>query len=285
MKFQIRSLFDLTCTQIKLFQEFLADSDVNFCHYYQLPKIEADNNNVVFDKIDVSPLQGEQAKKLAINSFNDFIKSADENGKVLHRHPSIISLPSNLAQEASLLIDQINHSKAEFKKLVLTIPNKDARFEAVHSAIPNLVTLAFYRKIHYELSTPFSVRFTWMHKHSIKTLSKQDALDLLSNSAIYGAQNNINADQWLKMVELEKTRISSAKQKLRIRRPIKVSPQVNVRFSANNRYHVSAALPFIIFEPLSNIKLGTLPNYDSNKSDSRAKKSDYLIDRLYLEQI
>ncbi|WP_218108082.1 DNA replication terminus site-binding protein, partial [Photobacterium damselae] len=69
-------------------------------------------------------------------------------------------------------IAQVNNAKAAFKNCILAIDNNDARFEAVHNAMPNLITLAAYRKIHSESESPFSVRFTWMHKHATKTLTK-----------------------------------------------------------------------------------------------------------------
>ena len=67
----------------------------------------------------------------------------------------------------------------------MAIDNNDARFEAVHNAVPNLITLAAYRKIHFQSESPFSVRFTWMHKHATKTLTKKMALEMLDKSAGY----------------------------------------------------------------------------------------------------
>ena len=77
----------------------------------------------------------------------------------------------------------------------------------------------------------------------------------------------------------------SDKEKLRIRRPTRVSPQVNVRYTAQNRYHVSAALPFILINPEPDVKLGTLPNYVKPDSHPRKREYDFLVDRLYLEQV
>ncbi len=184
-------------------------------------------------------------------------------------------------------IQQVNKAKAAFKECVLAIDNNDARFEAVHNAVPNLITLAAYRKIHFQSESPFSVRFTWMHKHATKTLTKKMELEMLDKSAGYRNPRLIDQQNWQSLVAQEQMRVASLgeKEKLRIRRPTRVSPQVNVRYTAENRYHVSAALPFILINPQPGVKLGTLPDYQKPESHPRKKEYDFLVDRLYLEQV
>ena len=75
------------------------------------------------------------------------------------------------------------------------------------------------------------------------------------------------------------------RKNLRIRRPTRVSPQVNVRYTAQNRYHVSAALPFILINPEPDVKLGILPDYKKPEAHPRKREYDFLVDRLYLEQV
>ena len=169
----------------------------------------------------------------------------------------------------------------------MAIDNNDARFEAVHNAMPNLITLAAYRKIHSESESPFSVRFTWMHKHATKTLTKKMALEMLDKSASYRNPRMIDQQKWQSLVAQEQLRVASLgeKEKLRIRRPTRVSPQVNVRYTAQNRYHVSAALPFILINPEPDVKLGILPDYKKPEAHPRKREYDFLVDRLYLEQV
>ena len=169
--------------------------------------------------------------------------------------------------------------------MILSISNNDARFEAVHQAIPNLVTLAAYRKIHFEVDCPFSIRFSWMKKHATKVLSKKLALEMLERSSNYSNPRAIDQESWMKAVNDEKLRVLSLKSdaKLRIRRPTRVTPEVNVRFTAK-KYHVSGALPFIMLNPNKDLKVGSLPDYNANTEDPRKKEYSYLVDRIYLEK-
>ena len=110
---------------------------------------------------------------------------------------------------------------------------------------------------------------------------------MLEKSAGYRNPRMIDQQKWQTLVAQEQLRVSSLaeKEKLRIRRPTRVSPQVNVRYTAQNRYHVSAALPFILINPEPDVKLGILPNYEKPLSHPRKRDYDFLVDRLYLEQV
>jgi len=58
-----------------------------------------------------------------------------------------------------------------------------------------------------------------------------------------------------------------------------------VRYTAQNRYHVSAALPFILINPQPDVKFGELSSYQKPLSHPRKREYDFLVDRLYLEQV
>lgn len=281
--FQLRTLFDQTTTLIIELKHALREAEVAFCHYYQLPKPTVLDEKVVADRIDVIPFQSQQAFECCLSAFDDVFKKPSLSGKVLTRHPGVIGIRGSNSEIRDLL-NAINQLKHRFKQLVLSEKNKDDRFELVHSAVPNLITLAFYRQLHFEQRIPFSLRFTWMHKHSIQYLSTDSAKNLLLEAQQSTVLPDCDLQNWQKMIAQELYRISHlpSNHKLRIRRPIRVSPQVNIRFSASDRYHVSAALPFILFNAEQIEKVGELPNY-TKKADPRQKKSHYLIERLFLE--
>lgn len=286
-KVQIRSQFDLLNDLTNLFIEDLKECEYSKAEYYQLPEIESNDEKTVPHTIEVTKQTGENAHKLILNSFTDIYKKPGFSSRVLKRHPGLIVLKNVNKDNLIARIQQINKAKASFKECILSIDNNDARFEAVHNAVPNLITLAAYRKVHFEHESPFSVRFTWMHKHATKTLTKKMALDMLDKSAGYSNPRMIDQQSWQSLVAQEQLRVASLsdKEKLRIRRPTRVSPQVNVRYTAQNRYHVSAALPFILINPEPDVKLGTLPNYVKPDSHPRKREYDFLVDRLYLEQV
>jgi len=286
-KVQIRSQFDLMNELTSLLIDELRVCEYSKAEYYQLPDINSVDENIIPESIPVKKLTGEIAHRAILNSFTDIYKKESLSSRVLKRHPGLLVLKNADVAALTSRIQQVNKAKAAFKQCVLAIDNNDARFEAVHNAVPNLITLAAYRKIHFQSESPFSVRFTWMHKHATKTLTKKMALEMLDKSAGYRNPRMIDQQKWQSLVAQEQMRVASLgeKEKLRIRRPTRVSPQVNVRYTAENRYHVSAALPFILINPQPDVKLGTLPDYQKPESHPRKKEYDFLVDRLYLEQV
>ncbi|MDC9499145.1 MULTISPECIES: DNA replication terminus site-binding protein [unclassified Pseudoalteromonas] len=286
-KVQIRSQFDLMNELTSLLIDELRVCEYSKAEYYQLPNINSVDENIIPESIPVKKLTGEIAHRAILNSYTDIYKKESLSSRVLKRHPGLLVLKNADVAALTSRIQQVNKAKAAFKECVLAIDNNDARFEAVHNAVPNLITLAAYRKIHFQSESPFSVRFTWMHKHATKTLTKKIALEMLDKSAGYRNPRMIDQQKWQSLVAQEQMRVASLgeKEKLRIRRPTRVSPQVNVRYTAENRYHVSAALPFILINPQPDVKLGTLPDYQKPESHPRKKEYDFLVDRLYLEQV
>jgi len=256
-KVQIRSQFDLMNElTIRLIEE-LKECEFSKAEYYQLPDISSLDEKKVPETISVSKISGELAQKSILNSFSDIYTKSGLSSRVLKRHPGILVIKNADKQALNNRIAQVNKAKAAFKECILAIDNNDARFEAVHNAIPNLITLAAY------------------------------ALEMLEKSAGYRNPRMIDQQKWQTLVAQEQLRVSSLaeKEKLRIRRPTRVSPQVNVRYTAQNRYHVSAALPFILINPEPDVKLGILPNYEKPLSHPRKRDYDFLVDRLYLEQV
>ena len=286
-KVQIRSQFDLLNELTLSLIDELKEVGFAKAEYFQLPEISSTEENIIPESISVSKITGELAHKAILNAFSDMYKKPGLSSRVLKRHPGLLVIKETNKQAIIDRIAQVNSAKAAFKNCILAIDNNDARFEAVHNAMPNLITLAAYRKIHSEIESPFSVRFTWMHKHATKTLTKKMALAMLDKSAGYSNPRMIDQHSWQALVAQEQSRVASLgdKEKLRIRRPTRVSPQVNVRYTAQNRYHVSAALPFILINPEPDVKLGTLSDYQKPESHPRKREYDFLVDRLYLEQV
>ncbi|TLX48184.1 DNA replication terminus site-binding protein [Pseudoalteromonas phenolica] len=285
ISFLIKAQFDLLQNHLELFSKELESANIISANYYSLPGYNKEQEHTAPEKIVVNELTGDEALKKIIFSFNDLFLESGKSGKVLTRHPGIV-LVEDKFKHLQNRINSINIEKTKFKELILSIPNNDARFEAVHSAVPNLITLAAYRKIHSESESPFSVRFSWMKKHATKTLTKDAALEMLDRSSKYSNPRAIDQESWLKAVETEKLRVQSLQSdsKLRIRRPTRVTPEVNIRFTATNRYHVSGALPFIMLNPSKKLKVGSLPNYDASVNDPRKREYNFLVDRIYLEK-
>ncbi|KID55919.1 DNA replication protein [Pseudoalteromonas luteoviolacea] len=285
-KFELRSNFDYLSEQINLLCEDLRIAEVVNCNYFQLPDVTQEDEKKAPDYIQVNSLSGSDAFEKCLTGYKDLFVGEKKSSKILTRHPGLISVNDFEGKLKARLLE-VNKAKDNLKELILKISSNDARFEAVHNAIPNLITLAAYRKIHFEDAIPYSVRFTWMKKHSTTTLSKKQALEMLHKSSGYSNPRVIDQQSWQQIVESEKIRVSSLseKSKLRIKRPTRVTPEVNIRFTAKNRYHVSGALPFILLNPQKETKVGTLTSYSAKNIDVRKKDYSYLIERIYLENL
>ncbi len=284
LSFKIRSHFDYMKDLIETFKEEVKLQEAITAQYYLLPMPSSEDESDVPDHIPVVAKSASESLALCLNAFSDFTKEHEQSGKVAKRHPGIINITSTAPESLISRIEQINQAKLDLKSIITQIENPDARFEAVHQAVPGLITLSAYRKIHFDADAPYSVRFTWMHKHATKVLSKKQALTMLEGSSKYNPRH-IDQDKWQSIMNNELRNIASLKEneKLRIKRPIRVSPQVNVRFSAENRYHVSAALPFILINAEPDVKMGTLKDYVKPASHPRKRDEAYLIKRLYMQ--
>ena len=284
--FKIRAQFDYLHEILNDFCYALEQAEVHHARYFQLPSITKNEENHAPESIPVQQLSGKAAIIAGCKGYQDLFLQDKASGKVLQRHPGIFVFadPTHVLQRK---IEQINQAKADFKALILNIEHPDARFEAVHSAVPQLITLAAYRKIHYETRLPYSIRFTWMQKHATKTLNKEHALAMLNRSSRYTHPRMIDQQHWSSLVEAEKKRVNAldARSKLRIRRPTRITPEVNVRFSAKERYHVSAALPFLLLNSTPDVKFGDLPSYQRTESHPRKRPYQFLVERLYLEAL
>jgi len=223
-KVQIRSQFDLLNELTLSLIDELKEVGFAKAEYFQLPEISSTEENIIPESISVSKITGELAHKAILNAFSDMYKKPGLSSRVLKRHPGLLVIKEANKQAIIDRIAQVNSAKAAFKNCILAIDNNDARFEAVHNAMPNLITLAAYRKIHSEIESPFSVRFTWMHKHATKTLTKKMALEMLEKSAGYKNPRMIDQQKWQSLVAQEQVRVASLgeKEKLRIRRPTRV---------------------------------------------------------------
>ena len=216
-KVQIRSQFDLMNELTLRLIEELKECEFSRAEYYQLPDVSSFDESKVPESILVSKITGVPAQKAILNSFSDMYKKSGLSSRVLKRHPGLLVIKNADKQALNNRIAQVNKAKASFKECILAIDSNDARFEAVHNAIPNLITLAAYRKIHSESESPFSVRFTWMHKHATKTLTKKMALEMLDKSASYRNPRMIDQQKWQSLVAQEQLRVASLGEKEKLK--------------------------------------------------------------------
>ena len=147
-KVQIRSQFDLMNELTVRLVEELKECDYSKAEYYRLPDISSLDENIVPESIVTEKISGDIAHRAILNSFTDIYKKEGLSSRVLKRHPGLLVIKNANKEALNNRIAQVNKAKADFKACIVAIDNNDARFEAVHNAMPNLITLAAY---HFQL--------------------------------------------------------------------------------------------------------------------------------------
>ncbi|WP_108650973.1 DNA replication terminus site-binding protein [Dongshaea marina] len=257
------------------------------CSVYQLPDVASGDEHEPIESIEVEPLEGEEALDTALHSFNHFFAREGCSTKATYRLPGYILLPAHCQSELFELIGQINSLKSAFKDEVLKAGDKNQRFELVHQAQPGAITLQIYRHLVLLDSPVQTLGFTWANKQSIRKVSQQQVLEILEKSQ-KTPPPLVDAEHWAQQVAREIQdihRLSRAAQ-LRIRRPVKTHPMLNIRWLDREprQQQVKAHSPLLLCQDkLPKIHpLGDFPPAKQRQRSDRQISSTPLIERIYL---
>lgn len=256
-------------------------------HVYPLPAVPQGEEHDPIAQIEVGYLGGDEALAAAIAAYQDHSARPGCSTKATHRLPGWLRFP---AASASLLrpqLDEINAHKLAFKALVQQAGGRDEKFELVHQALPGVITLQVYRKLTLLEGELHSLGFTWADKQSISRLSRDQVLEMLERSRRYipALSNN---EEWSKMVDQEvyDIRRLPADAELRIRRPVKTHPMINLLWQDREprKQQLKASLPLLLCSdtPPSVTHLGHYPPKLRQARRDRKIGGEAIIERLHL---
>ncbi|KZX86471.1 hypothetical protein A3715_00040 [Oleiphilus sp. HI0009] len=265
---------------------------------FRLPRITSEEETLEQESITVEPeLHTATAYDLAKRSYSNTSVQPPYSGRVVFRLPGFIQLtgPPELQEKARLDIVSVNAIKDEIRAFISSIPTRDLRFDIVHSALPSVVTLQLTRKILLINEPLLSVTYSWGVKSSIKTLSVNEAIDLIERSRFH-TRDVDSALTWSQMCDKNISLLNTLPKNevLRQRRSLRVQPMQNLRFTekvpkiinkntsseevvmVHKKKRVDASLPIIVLGDNLPVSSTQLKNFDAQVQKNRGKRADRL---------
>ncbi|MGL5844345.1 MAG: DNA replication terminus site-binding protein [Aeromonas hydrophila] len=256
-------------------------------HVYPLPAVPQGQEHEPIEQIEVGYLGEEAALAATLSAYRDHSARPGCSTKATHRLPGWLRFPAACAPLLRPLIDEVNECKLAFKALVQQAGGRDEKFELVHRALPGVITLQVYRKLTWLEGELHSLGFTWADKQSISRLSREQVLEMLERSRRYipALSNN---EEWSKMVDQEVYDIRRLPDdaELRIRRPVKTHPMINLLWQDREprKQQLKASLPLLLCSDTQPAvtHLGHYPPKLRQARRDRKIGGEPIIERLHL---
>ncbi|WP_107852575.1 DNA replication terminus site-binding protein [Oceanimonas marisflavi] len=200
---------------------------------YRLPEVIQGKEHDPVEQITIQEqLTGKDALEASLAAFTRWHIQPDCSAKASFRLPGFVVLPAASRPQTAPLVEDINRLKLEFRALVQRLDDKDKKFHLVHDTFPGLITLQVYRQLTLLPHAASRLGFTWANKQIIQKVDKTRLVAQLMQSR----QNPpplVDADTWQTCVDREIYDVKRlpAHIELRLRRPVKTHPMVNVRWS------------------------------------------------------
>ena len=265
----------------------LGQLDLLEAHVYPLPAVAQGEEHEPIEAIEVGYLSGEAALAATLAAFQDHSARPGCSTKATHRLPGWLRFPAACARELAPVIEEINAHKLAFKAMVQAAGGRDEKFELVHGALPGVITLQVYRKLTWLQGDLHSLGFTWADKQSISRLRREQVLEMLERSRRY-VPALFDNEEWSKMVDQEvyDIRRLPADAGLRIRRPVKTHPMINLLWQDREprKQQIKASLPLLLCSDTQPAvtHLGHYPPKLRQARRDRKIGGDPIIERLHL---
>jgi DNA replication terminus site-binding protein len=204
-----------------------------------------------------------------------YVYDTELSTRFTRKHLGIITV-KNDHERIRETVELINIAKAEFKAEVQTIGDEEAKFEAVHKALPGLVTSTAYRSIPIKDNVK-AVYFNWAKRARSEKVDTEKLIQQIKDGTGKGAYLS-PAKRLRELILLN----DHKHRTLRFKRPINVRPECSIRDNQDTLKGTTVGLPIIILadEPVRFTPLG---NYDL-KTTQASQRSQWklIIPRLNL---
>lgn len=301
----LKTCFRHLCDHIDSFIEYLLSSgELIEATVYQYPTYTDEDIDDWPESIELIPVQGNKALVMALDWMKNNFIIDEQSGRIVPRLPGTIVYSHPNYLECLMRLERINIEKNQLNQAILQISSdKDIRFETVKNTLPNLIKKVATRHFIYANRPVKSVSFSWAHRQTGENKTKEQVLELLQKSLNYRNKNSIADPNFTEKVEQEIFKISQLPHLSRfvIRRPIRVTPMVNLNYLKHSAPHLaqraSSKTPFAL-APLNYVahspvfifndipKVYPFQNYEE-KSNPKIKSATMpeetlVIDRLHL---
>jgi DNA replication terminus site-binding protein len=301
----LKTCYQYLCDHIDSFSDFLlSDGKLISATVYEYPTFTDEDVDVWPESIELTPLNGEAALLRALDWMKKNSIVDRQSGRIVPRLPGTIVYHHPQSVECLMRLERINELKNHLKDAIANIStDEDVRFEIVKIALPNLIKKVATRHFIYANRPVKSVSFSWVHRLTGENKSKKQVLILLQKSLDYRNKNSIADPHFIERVEQDIVKISQMPQqsKFVIRRPIRVTPMLNLNYVKDTMPHLAlrtaskmpsatspknyvAHSPVFIFDDLP--KVYPFKNYNENLnkrlSPAHLDSETLVIERLYL---
>ncbi|WP_026959812.1 DNA replication terminus site-binding protein [Aliagarivorans taiwanensis] len=279
---QIRATFDLLSRDLGKLEQRLMRVPVHLARVASLPPIKPGDEHLPVETIVPRHHTGREAMVTACSAFRDLHIKDGCSKKSARRYPGYCQIrPSQVDDPGQLLalVDCINQAKREIKHLVTdNFESRTARFDALHSQCPGVMTVHLYREISlFAEGDVDSIRCTWLNKDALNTLKPKNAIQWQRSlasllDAVLAEGRMGDADKTVAMHALASRIESVPPASLRFRRQVKVQPAANVKRSGATK-PITAALPILIVQE-ARIEHKPLPSYAPKERVERSDKTN-----------
>lgn len=253
---------------------------------FQLPILTPDDVGQSNMHIPLTVRVGDPALDLALNHFTEHTLKDNQAGVTANRLPGVINVKTQQPMAVIERINRINTLKDEFSVLIRSYSkSEDEQFLLTKEAIPFAVRKAICRHIHaIQQQEIKSVRFSLSGRTSMsKTYKREYWIKKLEKSR-QAKSGKINPDDWNDLIDIEVERLNRLPEStlLRIERPLKKAPIVNVRLLNGTKTTIIAHSPVLIFNGEGLIK--PLADYEGRSTSGGNDKAP-IIPRLHLYEV
>ncbi|WMC12120.1 DNA replication terminus site-binding protein [Oceanimonas pelagia] len=256
---------------------------------YRLPEVPQGKEH---DPVEHIPVQeqvtGKAALNAALSAYGRWHLQPDCSAKASFRLPGFIVLPASARAELEPRLNEVNRLKLAFRALVQRLDDKDKKFTLVHDTFPGLITLQVYRQLTLLPHGASRLGFTWANKQIIQKVDKQKLVAQLMQSRL-NPPPLTDPHTWMQCVDREIYDVKRlpAHVELRLRRPVKTHPMVNVRWSeplTPRQQQYKAHLPLLLCQdaPPAVTPLCDYPPAKPRKRRAARIGGEPLIPRLHI---
>lgn len=267
---------------IRQLTDVLEQSEHHSC-VYEFPKLTQEDVGSVPQSIILTRYTGQQAFQKAMLHIRDFKWLEGEPGQFGRRLAGTVVLQSKQGGEICERIKVINTLKDQFQQSILQLhKNVDKRFELFKDALPGVSKKAISRHILLAPEEITAINFSWAHKYSGKTFTREEVATLITNS---GKQvpARVDAATWEIQIEMELEALRNANHTnvFYLRRPLRVSPTAHMYTLSRSHPDTTVAhSPIFVVNQAPDIS--EFKNYPHRMRESKARQLMPVIPRRHI---
>ena len=279
----LSDLFDDVTALIKELNFLLSTANVIQSEYFLLPQYSKSDEEALLEhglqSCHVQHISNGPALETTKEAYLDmFVYDTELSTRFTRKHLGLITVTDHHERIRELVM-AINNKKDAFKAEVQLQGDEQEKFNAVHKALPGLVTHTAYRHIPIRENVK-ALYFNWARRVRSEKVDPKALLEHIQNGTGKAAS--------LTVEERERAMLNLVKHQhhtLRIKRPITVRPECSIKDIYNTLKGTTVGLPIIVLAD-TKVHFTPLGHYDKlTHKKANIKRYTPVIPKLYLYAI